>query len=93
MEACLNFNLLTDKPSYRRVELFDKKELMARTRNLDENQREVLNVVLKYSKDIVKSRNNGDSPPSPPLLMVHGGAGAGKSTVINVIEQWAQRIL
>ena len=25
--------------------------------------------------------------------MVHGGAGAGKSTVINVIEQWAQRIL
>ena len=83
----------SDKLSYRKIELLDKKELISKTRNLDDNQMEVLSIVLKYSKDIVKSRDNGDSPPTPPLLMVHGGAGAGKSTVINVIEQWAQRIL
>ena len=60
---------------------------------MDEFQMEILNIAIKYAKDIVKSRNNGDSLPTPPLLMVHGGAGAGKSTVINVIEQWAQRTL
>ena len=52
-----------------------------------------MNVVIKYAKDIVKSRQNGNNPPEAELLMVHGGAGAGKSTVIHVIEQWATYIL
>ena len=26
-------------------------------------------------------------------MMVHGGAGAGKSTVINVLAKWTQKIL
>ena len=48
---------------------------------------------MKYAKDIVKSRQNGCTPPEAEQLMVHGGAGAGKSTVIHVIEQWATYIL
>ena len=79
--------------TYRKLELIDKKLLREKTQTLDENQREVINIVVKYSKDVVKSRRNGDPLPSAPLLMVHGGAGAGKSTVIAVLEQWAQRIL
>ena len=67
--------------------------MKTKTRTLDENQREVLNVVVKHTKDIVKSRQNRDAPPEAVLLMVHGGAGAGKSTVIHVIEQWATHIL
>ena len=31
--------------------------------------------------------------PSGPLLMVHGGAGSGKSTVIHVICQYVHKIL
>ena len=31
--------------------------------------------------------------PDAPLVMVHGGAGAGKSTVIKVVASWTQKIL
>merc|ERR1712102_198515 len=60
---------------------------------LDKHQREVLNIVVKYAKDVVKARKSWNSPPKPPLLMVHGGAGAGKSTVIHVITFWTHKIL
>ena len=48
---------------------------------------------MQYAKDIVKARKEGNSYPAAPLLMVHGGAGAGKSSVINVLAQWMQKIL
>ena len=48
---------------------------------------------MKYAKDIVKARKEGNQSPAAPLLMVHGGAGAGKSTVIKVLAQWMQKIL
>ena len=50
-----------DKPSYRKIELLDRKELQVKTRNLDDNQREVLNIATKFAKDIVKSRNPKNS--------------------------------
>ena len=36
----------------------------------------------------MKSLNKKTKPPKPPLVMVHGGAGSGKSTVINILKQW-----
>ena len=42
---------------------------------------------------MVKARREGNSPPPATLLMVHGGAGAGKSTVIKVLAQLTQKIL
>ena len=54
---------------------------------------EVLNIAVKYAKDLVKARRPGNKKPNAPLLMVHGGAGAGKSTVINVVAQWTQKIV
>ena len=92
-DIAVNESSVQQQSIYRRVDLLDKNELKAKTRTLDVNQREVLNVVVKYAKDIVKSRQNGNAPPEAELLMVHGGAGAGKSTVIHVIEQWATYIL
>ena len=41
----------------------------------------------------MKARKEGNSHPKAPLLMVHGGAGAGKSTVIKILAQWSQKIL
>ena len=64
-----------------------------KTRSLDNYQKEVINIGIKYAKDIVKARKEGNPKPDPPLLMVHGGAGSGKSTVINVLAQWMQKIL
>ena len=68
-------------------------KLKENTRSLDIYQRKVVDIGVKYSKDVVKSRKNKSKLPSPVYLMVHGGAGAGKSTVINILAQWVQKIL
>ena len=78
---------------YRKVEIPSLEDLKERTRNLDEHQRHVVDVGIRFSKDTVMARKSCSAPPSPPILMVHGGAGAGKSTVINVLAQWVQLIL
>ena len=71
----------------------DIHNLYSSAQKLDRWQREVLNMVIQYSRDVVKARNNSDKYPNPLFLMVHGGAGAGKSTVINEIACWVQKIL
>ena len=78
---------------YRRVEVPTDSILKERTRSLDYWQREVVNVGIRYAKDIVKGRRNANSLPTPPIYMVHGGAGAGKSAVIEVLAPWMQKIL
>ena len=78
---------------YRKVEIPSLEDLKERTRNLDEHQRHVVDVGIRFAKDAVMARKSCSAPPSPPILMVHGGAGAGKSTVINVLAQWVQLIL
>ena len=52
-------------------------ELTENTRSLDKYQREVVNIGIKYAKDIVKARKDGNKAPEAPLLKIHGGAGAG----------------
>ena len=79
--------------NYKRVEIPNLDELKRKTRTLDKWQREVINFGLRFAKDIVKGRRHGNAPATPVLLMVHGGAGAGKSSVIDVLAPWAQKIL
>ena len=78
---------------YRRIELPSDDTMKENTRALDYHQRQAVNIAIKYAKDVVKGRKEGNASPTAPLLMVHGGAGAGKSTVINVLAQWTQKIL
>ena len=78
---------------YRSIALPADNVIRESTRSLDYHQRQAVNIAVKYAKDVVKARKEGNLSPKPPLLMVHGGAGAGKSTVINVLAQWAQKIL
>ena len=78
---------------YKKIEIPGDRELRRRTRDLDEHQRAVLDIVIKYSKDIVKARKSQNKLPIPPYLMMSGGAGAGKSTVIKLVAQWTQKIL
>ena len=78
---------------YKKIEVPGDADLRKSTRGLDEHQRNVLNEVIKYAKGIVKARQQQSKYPSPPYLMMSGGAGAGKSTVIKLVAQWVQRIL
>ena len=79
--------------NYKQIEIPDDEELKKRTRRLDKWQKEVLNLGIRFAKDIVKGRRHGNPPAKPVLVMVHGGAGAGKSSVIDVLAPWTQKIL
>jgi hypothetical protein len=81
------------RSTYKAIEIPDGDVLRMATRTLDEQQQMVLDIGIKYAKDIVKARKDGNAVPEPPMLMVHGGAGAGKSTVINLLAPWVQSIL
>ena len=81
------------KGLYKRIEIPNVDELKRNTRALDEFQKEVLNIGIKYAKGCVKARRENNKAPTPPLLMVSGGAGSGKSTVIKTLSHWTQKIL
>ena len=78
---------------FRPIEVEDTKTLFEKARMLDTYQRRVLDICLTHAKDLVKALKQNKKPPKAPKLMVHGGAGCGKSTVINVIKQFLHLIL
>ena len=80
-------------PALRTIELPTDEELKSKTHRLDGFQRMVLDIAVKFAKDLVKARKPHNPRPKAPLLMVHGGAGAGKSTVIDTVANWTQKIL
>ena len=63
---------------YRRIGIPDINELKTTTRQLDPFQRNVIDIGIKYAKDILKSQREGNLTPKAPNVMVHGGASAGK---------------
>ena len=78
---------------YGRIDVPSEEELREKTRGLDKNQRRVVDTVVRYCRSVVKARERGNSLPVPDHMMVHGAAGTGKSTVIKLCAQWAQKIL
>ena len=72
---------------YGRVIIPDKKELMRQTRNLDPEQRMVVDKAVGFAKRIKRARAKGRRYPDPPHLMVHGAAGTGRSVIhINILR-------
>ena len=70
-----------------------ENNLVELTRRMDKDQMLVLNKIIEYCYALVQTANFNTPRPTPPRLMVHGGAGAGKSSVIAVISMWVQKIL
>ena len=72
----------------------DIEKLLISTRQLVDEQKVALNIIIGYCKDLRKSSaQKSIRSPKPPLLVVHGGAGTGKSTLISVASNWAHKIL
>ena len=78
---------------FRAVDMPSQEDLRTMLRTLDPFQRQVLDIAVTYFKDLVKAQKDGNKLPEAPLLMCHGGAGAGKSTVIKAIFLLAELIL
>ena len=64
---------------YGRVIVPSKEDLTKATRRLDEDQRKVLDIAIKFARGVEKARCKGRKGPDPPHLMVHGTAGTGDS--------------
>lgn len=81
-------------PFFRAPPILDMEKLQEKTRELCWEQLFVLERLLSYCRDLTMARNSGRSSTiKPPLLIVHGGGGTGKSVVINIVSLWVQKIL
>jgi hypothetical protein len=80
-------NILPEKTKYKRVDISDKESMLESTRCLSDDQRIGFDKIIKFCKDLVKQRSNPTLAVKPPLLVIHGGAGAGKSKLIKDICQ------
>ncbi|HIL27520.1 MAG TPA: hypothetical protein EYG21_09105 [Nitrospinaceae bacterium] len=77
---CLQKNRVS---SYRKIDLCDNKTIRSRICKLDPDQRFVLDLFVKYARDL-KLAEKGYGPfPPPPLLVIEGNAGSGKSELIH----------
>ena len=75
------------------VKLTQEDDLLCQLRILDEEQQYVHQVVIQYAKGIKKNNNGYPKKPIPPKLIVHGGAGSGKSTLIKCTIQSVERVM
>ena len=78
---------------YRKIDVPEWNELKETTLGLDPWQRRVVDEAVKFARDIIKAENPVNRRPNPPHLMVHGGAGSGKTTVIRAVVSHVERIL
>ena len=88
-----DFKRTKTETAYKLVEIDTMDVLMEKTRKLDYYQKKVVEIGIRYAKSVVKSLKTKNPLSDVPKLMVHGGAGSGKSTVINILKQWIQLIL
>ena len=79
--------------TFRRIELQPDSELFSKLRTLDIDQRHVVDVMYNYARQYQLAKKHKHNPwPTPPLLMVHGGAGTGKSHVIECVSQLQEKV-
>ena len=72
---------------FKTVTLIPDVELEQLTENLDADQRLALQLMLNYARRLKIARSK-PAKVEPPMLIVQGGAGAGKSLLIKAISQW-----
>ena len=78
---------------YKPMELYDEETMLSMCRGLDVDQRMVLEVGVNFAKSVIKSKKRPYVESSQVLLVVQGGAGSGKSTVIDILSQQIEKIL
>ena len=73
----------------------DEDIMLARTRQLSEEQLLVLSIFVDYCKKLVvlKKCRSMNIKIKPPRVIVHGGGGVGKTFLINLLAKWAEKIL
>ena len=95
-------NLLTDledensinttrHESYKRIDISSDEEIAKMLTDCDDDQKIVIDIAVTYSRSWKKSQKGLSKPNDAPLLIVQGGAGSGKSRLINLISQLMEK--
>ena len=92
-EGLKEMNIPNVSSWYKKLDLMDYKTLVEQTCRLDKWQRKVLDTALKYVRGLQKYAAGHGRAPRPDNTVVIGGAGSGKSTVIECLTQWCHKIL
>ena len=80
--------------TFRRIDISDKSAMHQSARQLDKEQRQVFDEYIKFCKKVRQSWANSANPmPKPPLIKINGGAGCGKSKLIQDISKWCEHWL
>ena len=79
--------------SFRRIEIKTNEKILEDNRKLDTYQKEALHMAIKYAQNVALAKKGKCTNPEAPLIFIHGGAGSGKSTLINQIYQNVHTIL
>ena len=84
-----------DGSPYKPIPVSTLDEMMQKARSLSYNQRIVFDKMITFAKSIIRAEKANDpmSILPPPLLVVHGGGGVGKSYLIKTIAQWSEKVL
>ena len=77
---------------FKKVTLIPDNTFFPLIRQMDDAQRLVIDNVMKYIKLTLISRKK-ETPIYVPRLIVQGGAGSGKSSVIHVVVQLMEKLL
>lgn len=78
---------------YKKVTLPADDDILQILRRLCSEQLLAVEKIVQFCKDTVKARNNPNVTPKPVRIIIHGGAGAGKSATIRAISMIAEKIL
>ena len=81
------------KRTFRKIQIKSADERLEDARKLDKFQMKALHIAINFAEDVLISRKGKKPYPKAPLLLIHGGAGSGKSTLIKVIYQYVSNIL
>ena len=82
----------TEPGPFKTVVVRPDEDLFPLIRRMDQDQRMVVDVALKFIKRILISRKR-PTKFTAPRLIVQGGAGAGKSSVIHIVVQLMEKFL
>ncbi len=82
-----------DVPKYRSISVENEEELLTIARQLIPEQQRVFHKVIGHCKKITRSVHFGSQMPSPLNIIIHGGAGSGKSNLVRALTKWAEKLL
>ena len=89
----VNNNMKQVKRTLRKIQIKTADERLEEARKLDQYQKKALTVAVDFAMDVIMSRKGKKAYPRAPFMMINGGAGSGKSTLISTISQYVHHIL